>query len=279
VRARGSIGTFLFLVSIACCASADDYDATVARAAEARDRALESQSAEDWRQALALFAAAVALRPTMEAKFEYAEAAARLGLDDVARAAYQAAIDLGLEGKAAERARRFVEEHQARSDADPPKQGPESGLVPSVALTVPPAAPAPPVRRAPPAEEPAATPGWQLPVLLSGGGLVTVGAVTIVVTSIRLGDARDELARECAVVENDECVATTAGRLSRAQTIGNDILALKGVRWAGIGAAVLGVGAVGVSLVSLLGREDSAQSSTSLVLEPSAASILWRGAF
>ena len=108
---------------------------------------------------------------------------------------------------------------------------------------------------------------------------MTAGAATIVVTSVLLGDAREDLARECAVVERDECVATTAGRVSRAQTIGNDMLALKGVRWVGIGAAVLGAGAVGVSLLSFLGREDSARVSTSLVLEPGAASMVWRGAF
>jgi hypothetical protein len=268
---------FLLLSSVVCRASADDYDSAVARAAEARDRALESQGAEDWRQTLELFATAIALRPTMEAKFEYAEAAARLGLDDVASAAYQEALELGLEGKAAERARRFVQEHQPQSDAAAAAPAPRGDLERVLPRAVPPTV----VSARPVATEgkPAETSGWQLPVLLTGGGLVTAGAATIIVTSIRLGDAREDLARECAVVERDECVATTAGRVSRAQTIGNDILALKGVRWVGIGAAVLGAGAIGVSLWSLLGREDSARASASLTLESGAAGIRWRGAF
>ncbi|HEX6767294.1 MAG TPA: PEGA domain-containing protein [Polyangiaceae bacterium] len=99
---------------IARPALADGYDSAVTRAAAARDRALETDNARDWQEALELFAAAIEFRPTKEAEFEFAEAALRLELEDEAFTAYRAALALGLEGKARERAAAFVETHEPR---------------------------------------------------------------------------------------------------------------------------------------------------------------------
>jgi hypothetical protein len=117
-------------------------------------------------------------------------------------------------------------------------------------------------------------------LLLAGSGVAAAGVATIIVTSIRLGNEREELASHCAVIEADECTATTAEHVSKAQTIGNDILALKGLRWVGIGAAVLGAGAVTVSLVSLLGGDAGAErNGVSVSVGSHAADVSWRGSF
>jgi hypothetical protein len=96
----------------ATAARADSYDAAIARGVAARDRALDSGSAEDWEVALDLFTQAIELRPTKEAKFEFAGVAARVHLEDEAYAAYEEALELGLAGKAQEWARAFLREHR-----------------------------------------------------------------------------------------------------------------------------------------------------------------------
>jgi hypothetical protein len=92
-------------------ARADSYDSLIVRGVAARDRALETGSIQDWQQALDLFAMAADLHPTKEAKFEFAEAAGQLHLDDEACAAYGEALELGLRGKAEQRAHAFIESH------------------------------------------------------------------------------------------------------------------------------------------------------------------------
>lgn len=79
----------------------------------ARDRALETQDERDWRQALLHLERAVALRATGEAQFELGEVWARLGFSAEALAAYEAALALGIDGRAEERARAFVGAHAA----------------------------------------------------------------------------------------------------------------------------------------------------------------------
>jgi hypothetical protein len=92
-------------------AYADTYEALLVRAVVARDRALDTGTAQDWQEALILFQSVVEVRPTKEAKFEFAEAAQHLHLDDEAYAAYRDALDLGLRGRAEERARSYVLAH------------------------------------------------------------------------------------------------------------------------------------------------------------------------
>lgn len=112
VRRLVALACLSLAVALSSAARADGYDSAVARAAAARDRALETGNAVDWREALELFGAAIEFNPTMEAKFEYAEAAVRLDLADEAFGAYADAIELGIAGKARERAQAFVNEHE-----------------------------------------------------------------------------------------------------------------------------------------------------------------------
>lgn len=323
VRARGLLSTLLVLVTLGGSAHAEGYASAVARAASARDRALETGSAHDWQEALELFAAAVELEPTVDAKFEFAEAAAHLGLDDEAFAAYEDAVALGLEGRAAERARKFLAEHASalgRLELVGPEgarvyvDGRARGRLPLArALPVMPGTrrlqldaagyqpfeqelvfeaerpvtlsprllpaphPAPVSAKAPNARsdprEPSSGNGWALPVLVAGGGFVLLGTATIVVSSMALGNKRDELARECAVVRGDECAATTATSVSEAQSIGNEILALKTARWAGIGAAALGAGAVGLGVFGLTRASRKAKADARLELSPAGAVV------
>ena len=96
---------------LARTAQADGYDSVIESAVAARDRARESGEARDWQTALNLFALAVDLKPTKEAKFEFAEAASELRIFDEAFTAYEDALALELTGKAEERARAFIAEH------------------------------------------------------------------------------------------------------------------------------------------------------------------------
>lgn len=332
-RLPGPLGFMLFTLALASPAWGDGYDSAVSRAAAARDRALETDSGKDWQEALELFGAAIEFNPTMEAKFEYAEAAVRLKLDDEAFAAYADALELGIAGKARERAQAFVAEHEhtlgrlvlqgpsgARVYIDERKRGtlPLGRAIPlsagahrlhvdatsfrplereirvaadeTTTLTLalepawrPPVAqtalppPAPP----PPAPEASQSGGWVMPVMVGGGALFVGGVVTIIGTSTALTSKRADLDEECAVIENDECQATTAPHVTTAQSIGNDILALKNLRWVGVGAAVVGVGAVGVGLYELASRRGGTTTHQSARLEISGAftGVRWQHDF
>lgn len=92
-------------------AFADEYDAAFTRAIAAKERALDTNDPASWQAALDLFSEADRLRPTKESKYELGAAAARLKQDDVAVEAYEAALSLGLDGAAADKARAFVSEH------------------------------------------------------------------------------------------------------------------------------------------------------------------------
>jgi hypothetical protein len=327
------LGPLLLVLVLASPAWADGYDAAVARAAAARDRALETDSAKDWQEALELFGAAIEFNPTMEAKFEYAEAAVRLKLDDEAFGAYADALELGIAGRARERALAFVGEHEhtlgrlalegpagARVYIDERKRGtlPLGRAIPLAAgahrlhvdatdyrplereievaadqttnLTlalerawIPPVAAQagspPPI----PAKADTAAPsgGWVMPVMVGGGALFVGGVVTIIGTSTVLTSKRADLDEECAVVEDDACQATTATHVSTAQSIGNDIMALKNLRWVGVGAAVVGAGAVGVGLFELASRSGSTTTHQSARLEISGGftGVRWQRQF
>lgn len=337
VRRLVALSCLSLAVTLSSTARADGYDSAVGRAAAARDRALETGSAVDWREALELFGAAIEFNPTMDAKFEYAEAAARLDLVDEAFGAYTDALELGIEGKARERAQAFVNEHEhslgrlalagpagTRIYVDERKRGTlplarALPLVPGVhklhadatsfqplerELTVsadqtttltlvlepatvppppPPAASAlPPSAAAPSADTGAATGGsWATPVLIAGGVLLTGGVVIIAATTANISKKHDQLAEACVVLEDEVCKATTAEDVSTAQHIGNDILAAKGLRWGGVAAAVVGLGAVGASVFEIATRKDDKKVQQSARVEVGAAftGVRWRADF
>jgi len=333
---RRFVAVFCLALATACpsTARADGYDSAVARAAAARDRALETGSARDWREALELFGAALEFNPTMEAKFEYAEAAIRLDLDDEAFGAYADALELGIAGKARERAQTFVNEHEhslgrlalagpagTRVYLDERKRGtlPLARAIPVVpgvhklhadattfrpfereitvtadqttTLTLelePASAPAlaphalPPDAPRPVKDARASSGGnWATPVLIAGGALLAGGVAIIVATTANIAKKHDELEATCVVLEDNVCRATTAEDVSKAQTIGNDILAAKGLRWAGVGATVIGLGAVGVSLFEIATRKDEKKGQQSARVEVSTTftGVRWRAEF
>lgn len=86
----------------------DAYQAVLARALAARDRALDADTPAAWNETLNLFAIAVDLQPSKETKFEMGAAASHLNLVDEAYAAFAEALDEGLEGRAATKAREFI---------------------------------------------------------------------------------------------------------------------------------------------------------------------------
>jgi hypothetical protein len=109
-------------------ANADAFDAALARAIAAKERAMDSNDPASWEDALLRFQEADGLRATKETKYELGLAAAQLRQDDLAVESYEAAIDLGLEGGALDKARAFLLEHRpamGRLDV----QGPESTVV------------------------------------------------------------------------------------------------------------------------------------------------------
>lgn len=93
-------------------ALADEYDAAFTRAIAAKERALDTNDPASWQAAIDLFAEADRIRATKESKYELGAAAARLKQDDVAVEAYEAALGLGLEGAAADKARAFIADHE-----------------------------------------------------------------------------------------------------------------------------------------------------------------------
>ncbi len=89
---------------------------------------MDSNDPASWEDALLRFQEADDLRATKETKYELGLAAAHLRQDDLAVESYEAAIDLGLEGSALDKARAFLLEHQptmGRLDVE----GPESTVV------------------------------------------------------------------------------------------------------------------------------------------------------
>jgi hypothetical protein len=333
VSLRALVACVLLGSTVATPALADSYDSSVARAAAARDRALETDNPRDWEEALELFAASVDFKPTMEAKFELAEAALHLHLDDEAYEAYSDALELGLSGKAQERAQAFLQEHEhqfgrlalsgpagARVYLDNRKRGVlpltrpltvSSGVrrlhvdatdfqpleqeltiasdqTTSLAVTLevergtmPPAAAATPRRASRPEAGPVDR-GWALPVLLTGGGLTLASGVTIIATSISLQSKRRLLRNECAFLRpgQDECAATTASHASAARSLGDEIATLNAVRVVAVGAAVLGAGAVGISLFkSVLSEQAPLKSTVRLEVSGGSVGAAWQSEF
>ena len=74
---------------------------------------MDSNDPASWEDALLRFQEADGLRATKETKYELGLAAAHLRQDDLAVESYEAAVDLGLEGSALDKARAFLAEHQS----------------------------------------------------------------------------------------------------------------------------------------------------------------------
>jgi hypothetical protein len=106
--------SLLLVLSLAGAVLAQSYEAALLDGVAARDRALETGDQRDWQRALQHFERAVELQPSKEAQFELAEAAAQLGLVARAYAAYEAALALGLQGKARARAEDFLGARQGQ---------------------------------------------------------------------------------------------------------------------------------------------------------------------
>jgi hypothetical protein len=98
---------------MAAQAGADAYDAALARAIAAKERALDRNDPASWEDALHRFEEAARIRPTKEAKYELALAASQLRQDDLAVESYEAAVALGLEGSPLDKARAYLDEKAA----------------------------------------------------------------------------------------------------------------------------------------------------------------------
>jgi len=101
----------LSVTAIAPPSFADAYDAAMARAVVAKEKAADSNDPAAWDEALRLFEEADAIKSTKDTKYELAGAASRLKEDDVAVEAFEEAIKLGLTGKAKEKAQAFINAH------------------------------------------------------------------------------------------------------------------------------------------------------------------------
>jgi len=81
------------------------------RALAAKDKALDSGTAENWAETLRLLEAADAIETVAITKYEIALAAAQLGQTDVAVENYEAGLNLGLPERVSDRARDYIVNH------------------------------------------------------------------------------------------------------------------------------------------------------------------------
>ena len=104
----------VLLLSLALCrvAQADAYDASLARALAAKERALDTNSPSDWEQALDRLFETEAVKKNSVTRYEIGVAASRLREDALAVEAYADALELGLAGSAADKAREFISAHR-----------------------------------------------------------------------------------------------------------------------------------------------------------------------
>jgi hypothetical protein len=115
-RSKSMVGFLVVqaILSGSGSALADSYDAALVRAVAAKERALESNDPARWDDALLRFEEARRIRETKETAYELGVAASRLRQDDLAVESYEVAVDLGLDGGALEKARRFLAEHRSK---------------------------------------------------------------------------------------------------------------------------------------------------------------------
>jgi hypothetical protein len=89
-------------------AFADSYDAAMARAAAAKEKALDANDPGSWQETLRLFEEADTIRSTKESRYEVASAAAWLKQEDLAVEAYEDAIAMGIGGPAKTKAEAYL---------------------------------------------------------------------------------------------------------------------------------------------------------------------------
>lgn len=122
------------------------------------------------------------------------------------------------------------------------------------------------------------TPGWAVPVLLSGTGVMLASGAAVVISSFALKSEEAALDDLCVVQSDDVCRATSADNLDAAQEHVDAIETYKTVRTAGY--VGLGVGAT-AALVGLYGVLFADAPSRAKVGEPrvsvskSAAALEW----
>jgi hypothetical protein len=108
---RLGLRTLLLCAFLCRPAQADAYDAALARALAAKERALDTNSPSDWEQALERLFETEAVRKNSVTRYEIGVAASRLREDALAAEAYADALELGLVGSAADKAREFITAH------------------------------------------------------------------------------------------------------------------------------------------------------------------------
>jgi hypothetical protein len=315
------------LLSVPGAAFAQDYRTALAHGAEARDRAEETGDPADWIEALGAFDEASQLNQTKEAKFELANAAAHLQLDDEACSEFLEALWLGLTGKAATFAEAYIESHRqglATLNVLGPAgalltiNGRRRGLLPlnqplfvrpgavqldldlnglrlwdqSLSLQAGAAqsvwAQVSTLSRT--AREPSATHiepphsapvhAWGTPVLIAGGTVATVGVALIVVTSALIPGETSSLRGNCVVLQEGDCVGTTASKRDAAQAAADHLETERNLRWAGLGTTIVGLGALTVGLIRLATTERGvAAGHAALRLSPNELGVDLSAAF
>jgi hypothetical protein len=88
----------------------DEYRTALLAAMVAKEKAADSHLQEDWQEALRRIRHAEDFRVTVESKYELAYIEAELGMKDLALGTYELALELGLSGLAADKAKKFIEE-------------------------------------------------------------------------------------------------------------------------------------------------------------------------
>ncbi len=294
-------------------ARADEYDVALLRAVAAKERALDSGHEVDWERALAEFEALAALRRTREAEYEIGFCATELGRIEVAVAAYRAALELGLGGRAAERARAYLGAHPGAapppaapappaSSAEPPGAAPApvrsvaAPVTPARSATAPVAPPSsaatPPLTSpsvaAPPAlaPEPDRQGAAAGPALMAvGAGFMLGGAVLAASASRSLEDHRDALPLYCEIRQgSDRCVNVFPGASETAQREVNAIATQKAIRAGAFAGVAIGV-TTGITGIILFGRSRAGvggpppQARWGLEIAPDAAVATWETRF
>jgi len=94
-------------------AGADDgYRDALLDAMSAKERAMDSHSSRDWEDTLRQLQHADSIRASAETKYEMAYAQGELGQADLALVNYQLALELGLTGTAADKARAYIVDNE-----------------------------------------------------------------------------------------------------------------------------------------------------------------------
>jgi hypothetical protein len=123
----------------------------------------------------------------------------------------------------------------------------------------------------------ASTPRWGLPTAIAGGAVLAAGIGTVVGTTLALSSKREDLARNCLTLVDDQCLNATSAERDAAQADADAIAALKTARGVAIGASAVGGVALAAGLYVLLQKPTGtgrARGPTALVSQHGAM-LLW----